>query len=129
MKRITIVFVVSFILNFIWENIHSLLYSHYMGGKITEFILLRATLGDAVMITIFYLPFLFLPWFKDKYWMITIIGLIVAISIEWAALSTGRWAYNEYMPIIPILGIGLTPTLQLGILGYLSLKIQDIIYK
>lgn len=129
MKRIAIIFIISFILNLIWENIHSLLYSHYMGGEITEFILLRATLGDAVMISIFSLPFIFLPTFKNNYWIMIAIGIVVAVSIEWAAISVGRWSYNELMPIIPVLNVGLTPTIQLGILGYLSLRIQDIIYK
>ncbi len=98
-----------------------------MHGPITQFILLHATFGDAVMITLIVLPFLFLPTFKKYDWIIIPIGIIIAVSIEWYALGVGRWAYNEYMPIIPLLKVGLTPTIQLGLLGYLSLKISDII--
>ena len=120
MKKVFLIFLLSFILNVVWENLHSFLYVGYMGGKITEFILLRASVGDAVIITILSLPFMFVPSLKGKSWLIIFVGVLIAIVIELYALNTGRWAYNEYMPIIPILSIGLTPTIQLGLLGYLS---------
>ncbi|MCK9351913.1 MAG: hypothetical protein WCT49_06695 [Candidatus Paceibacterota bacterium] len=120
MKKILYIFVFSFLLNFVWENLHALLYAGYQGGKITEFILFRASLGDAVMITVLALPFLFIAWFQKRSWLMIVIGIVLAILIEWYALGAGRWAYNEYMPIIPFLGTGLTPTIQLGLLGYLS---------
>src|SRR3989344_2342210 len=120
MKKVFLIFLLSFILNVVWENLHSFLYVGYMGGKITEFILLRASVGDAVIITILSLPFIFIPSLKGKSWLIIFVGVLISIFIELYALDTGRWAYNEYMPIIPILSIGLTPTIQLGLLGYLS---------
>ena len=53
--------------------------------------------------------------------------ILVAISIiiEHFALSAGRWAYNDFMPIIPFLSVGLTPTIELGLLGYLSFKLEE----
>jgi len=125
MKRIISVFFISFILNLIWENLHSVLYADYMGGKITEFILLRAALVDGVIIAIITLPFIFSPLFKKQSWLIILIGFIVSVFIEHYALGTGRWAYNTLMPIIPFLSLGLTPILQLGLLGYASFKIED----
>jgi|SRR3989338_370883 len=120
MKKVSLIFILSFFLNLIWENLHSFLYIGYMGGTITEFILLRASVADAIIITILSLPFMFVPSLKGKSWLIIFVGVLIAIVIELYALNTGRWAYNEYMPIIPILSIGLTPTIQLGLLGYLS---------
>ncbi len=96
-----------------------------MGGKITELILLRASLVDALMITLIVLPFLYWPRFKKKSWLIIPIGIVVAVGIEWWALRTGRWSYNHWMPIIPLLSVGLTPALQLGILGYLSYRLAS----
>lgn len=125
MKKTFLIFIISFALNAIWENLHSLLYDNYMGGKITEFILLRATLSDAIYITIIALPFIFYPVFRKKDWLIIVFGFIISILIEYYALSTGRWAYNSFMPIIPFLEIGLTPTIQLGLLGYISFKLTD----
>ena len=123
-KKILFIFVVSFILNLIWENLHVFLYSNYRGGQITEFILVRATLADAVIITIIVAPFLFIASIKDKSWLIVIAGIIISIIIEFYALNTGRWSYNEWMPIIPLIKTGLTPTIQLGLLGFVSYRLQ-----
>ncbi|VAW31866.1 hypothetical protein MNBD_CPR01-31 [hydrothermal vent metagenome] len=110
-------------MNFIWENLHSFLYLNYKGGEITQFILLRASLFDALLIAIISLPFLYFEFLKNKAWLIFIIGIAVAIFNEWYGLSTLRWIYSSNMPIIPIIKTGLTPTLQIGLLGYISFKI------
>lgn len=120
MKRIFLIFILAFLLNFIWENLHSYFYASYMGGKITEFILFRASLADAGIITILSLPFIYIASLRKKNLFIIPVGVFIAIAIELYALNTGRWSYNEYMPIIPFLSAGLTPTIQLGLLGYFS---------
>ena len=112
-------------LNAIWESLHAFLYDNYMGGEITKFILVRASLFDAILITAILLLVINLPLLKNKTWVIIIVGLVVAVANEWYGLGTSRWAYNELMPIMPIIKTGLTPTLQLGILGYITYKIQD----
>lgn len=125
MKKLVRIFLLAFILNVIWENLHSFLYSNYMGGKITEFILVRASLFDATLITIILLPFVFSNVFKNKTYLIIVIGIVIAILNEWYGLSTGRWMYNSLMPILPIIKVGITPVLQLGILGFISYKLED----
>ena len=125
MKKISLIFIYSFILNAIWENLHVFLYDNYMGGEITEFILIRASIFDAILITIISLPFLYISFFKKRPWCILIIGIIFAIINEWYGLSTYRWSYNSHMPILPFIETGLTPTIQLGLLGYLTLLLQS----
>ena len=120
MKKIFFIFLLSFSFNLIWENLHYYFYTDYMGGAITESILLRASVVDAIIITFLSFPFVFIAKLRNKNWIIIFIGIVVAILIELHALRTERWVYNEYMPIIPILFVGLTPTIQLGLLGYLS---------
>jgi len=129
MKRISIVFISALILNIIWENLHSFLYANYQGGSITEYILIRASLFDALLITIICIPFLYVSFLKRKTWLIFIIGIIIAIVNEWYGISTLRWTYAEIMPIIPVIKTGLTPTFQLGLLGYLSFKLQSVVKK
>ncbi len=124
LKKIFFIFVISFLLNLIWENLHVFLYSNYRGGQITEFILARATLADAVMITIIALPFIFFPALAKKDWLIIVVGIIIAVVIEWYALATGRWSYNDLMPLLPLIRTGLTPTIQLGLLGFVSYRLQ-----
>ena len=127
MKKILLIFATAFILNAVWENLHAFLYDNYMGDKITELVLLRATLADAVMITVITLPFVLFPSWRRQNWIIIFVGLVLAIGIERYALLTDKWAYNVYMPIVPFLSVGLTPTIQLGLLGFLSFQIQEYI--
>ncbi|MBI2670188.1 MAG: hypothetical protein HYX20_03520 [Candidatus Yanofskybacteria bacterium] len=123
-KKLSIIFAVAFLLNLVWENLHSYLYIHYKAGEITRLILLRATLFDAVFITLLAILFIKIVYFRERKWYVLLMGIIVAIIIELSALKTGRWAYNEFMPIIPLINTGLTPTIQLGILSYLIFKWQ-----
>ena len=124
-QRIFLIFIIAFVLNLIWENLHSFLYDNYMGGKITELILLRAALADAAIITVITLPFLFYSFLKKRSWLIIFIGFVISVAIEYYALETGRWAYSVFMPIIPFLSTGLTPTIQLGFLGYIAFKTEE----
>lgn len=117
-KNISFIFLFALVTNFIWENLHASLYGGYQGGEITEFILTRASFWDAVIIVFILLPFLYFDFLAKRLWIIFVIGFAIAVAIEWYALSTNRWSYNEFMPIIPFLETGLTPTIQLGFLAY-----------
>ncbi|MST04428.1 MAG: hypothetical protein EXS49_02595 [Candidatus Pacebacteria bacterium] len=123
MKILGKIFLVSFFLNFIWENLHVFLYDNFMGGEITELILLRASFVDAIIISVISLPFLYFGFLKSREWIMILIGFVWAIAMECYALNTERWAYNNLMPIIPLINVGLTPTIQLGLLGFISFKI------
>ena len=123
-KKLPTIFLTAFVLNLVWENLHSYLYIHYKAGEITQFILLRATLFDAVFIALLAILFIKFAYFRDRKWYALPIGIFIAILIEISALKTGRWAYNEFMPIVPLINTGLTPTVQLGVLSYLIFKWQ-----
>lgn len=125
MKKILPLFFIAFILNIIWENLHFVFYDNYMSGEITKLILLRASFWDAIIILLISLPFIFYSPLKNKSWLIVIIGVMISLGIEYWALETHRWAYNSLMPIIPFLNAGLTPTIQLGLLGYIAFKITE----
>lgn len=124
MKKILSVFCIAFVLNLLWENAHAFLYESYKGGVITEFILMRASLFDACVTAIIAAPFMFNAFLRERTWGLLVVGTVIAIVNEWYGLGTGRWAYNAYMPIIPFIHTGLTPTIQLGLLGYVALKLQ-----
>ena len=122
-KKLLYIFVLAFVLNFVWENAHSLLYFHPDGEPITQLILLQATLFDAVFITLMGVLFLSVPYFKQRLLFYSLLfGVIVAVVIEFRALEAGRWASNELMPIVPLLKTGLTPTIQLGLLSYITYR-------
>jgi len=123
MRKLSIIFVVAFALNFVWEHWHLVLYLNYQGQEITNLILVRAALFDAIFTTILALPFIFISFFRQRLWLAPILATLFAISLELFALQTGRWAYAAAMPIIPIINTGLTPTIQLGILAFISFKV------
>ncbi len=118
----------AFALNILWEYAHVILYMPFsMGQPLTEFALFRSALVDAFIILILVLPFALAPSLKKHTWLIVPIGCMCAVGIEWYAPATGMWAYNSLMPIIPFLSVGLTPAIQLGILGYVSYKVDELV--
>lgn len=121
--RLGYVFAVAFVLNFAWEHVHAPLYAAYKSGPITEWILLRATLADALIITVLAAAYLFIPFLHKRLYLIVAALAVVAVCIEWWALATGRWAYGPHMPLIPLLNVGLTPAVQLAVLGYAAFVI------
>lgn len=122
-RKLSIIFVAAFALNFAWEYWHSALYIHYQNQEITNLILVRAALFDAIFITALALPFIFVSFFRRRFWLAPLIAVLFAIGLELFALQTGRWAYTDAMPLVPIINIGLTPTVQLGLLTFVSHKI------
>jgi hypothetical protein len=113
----------AFILNFLWENLHAPLYLHYRGEAITELILVRAALVDAIFILSLVLISRAQKISKRRALFIFLSGLLIAIILEKWALATGRWTYGPSMPLMPWLNVGLTPALQLGFTGWLGYKI------
>ncbi|MCR4274987.1 MAG: hypothetical protein NUW02_02990 [Candidatus Campbellbacteria bacterium] len=119
--RLPFIFLLAFILNFVWEELHSVLYVHYQGEAITHLILLRAGLFDAFFITLVSLPSLFIPKLRGNLILPTILATIFAIGLELFALNTGRWVYTDAMPLIPYIQTGFTPSIQLGLLTLITL--------
>ncbi len=129
MKKIFFVFLVSFLLNLVWENLHVYLYDNYMGGEITEMILLKATLADAIITMVILFPFLFFQLFRKYDFVIVPALVVISVLNEQLALQTGAWKYNSLMPVIPLISAGLTPTIQLGLLGYITYRLAKNKFK
>ena len=129
---IFIVFIFSYLINLFWEVAHSLLYNWSqfpLSNDVYFYIpkILKATLGDAFIISFIFLINSFFrkktEWVysirKNDYLAFILLGLIFAVIIEIRALMLNLWSYNSYMPTI--LGIGLTPLIQLSITGIITL--------
>lgn len=121
--RLVRVFLLSFTLNFIWEHAHAQLYAFYKGGAITDAILLHATFADACIITACAAAYLYVPFLHKRLYVVVGALLAVAVATEWWALTTGRWVYGPDMPLVPLLNTGLTPTIQLALLGYITYRL------
>jgi heme/copper-type cytochrome/quinol oxidase subunit 2 len=90
--------------------------------------MIKMSFGDAATILAMYLFYAF--FMKDMLWLKTmnlktgviffVLGLCVAVAAEYRAVYiTHEWQYNNKMPIL--LGVGLSPFLQLGVTGIISL--------
>ena len=123
-------FFLSVIINYIWEMLQMPLYQNMPFNELRSWLLcFRASLGDGIIILfiwlIGYLIYRQTDWFVHKsissLAIILLSGTLIAIGIEIHALSTGRWAYSNVMPLIPVIGVGLSPLLQLLLLPWMSM--------
>jgi len=124
MNRIAKIMALSFILNLVWEMSQAFLFMpHFLGAADFVRVHVLAALADVVITLLILGPELFLSdrtgpviGRRKRAAMNVSLGFFVAIAIERYAVSTGMWAYGPFMPIIPILGVGLTPVLQMIII-------------
>lgn len=142
------VFFTGFIVNILWEFLHAPLYaggSYLQGGSVTYGteltgpflpILLWASVGDGLLILSIYgiVACIERDWMWVMRWrrrdpaIVIVLGLLFATYIEWRGLSEGRWGYGVWMPIVPILEIGLTPFIQLAATGLVTFRIIQKFY-
>jgi hypothetical protein len=120
----------AFGLNWLWEMFQMPAYIEMVERSWAESALpcASAALGDMAMTLAIYglgcLAAGHWRWGVEKRWNIyltgTLLGGLFATALEWKFLSSGRWSYSERMPIVPILGVGLWPLVQLMLLVPLS---------
>ena len=143
---VALLFLVSFILNVIWEYLHYPLYictwervsCSLVAGLYDALIILGIYVGGLLL---FRAPFWFAParlnrsnrrWSRRSflvYSYLFILSFTIAYGIELRALLTDRWTYAATMPIIPILNVGLSPIVQLLVLVPLSLYLAKYVAK
>lgn len=121
---------VSFILNEIWEMSQMSAYVETAGQSWTSTLGLctRAAVGDVgITVSIYAAGALAageLGWGLRGRWNIyattALWGLASAALVEHSALAAGRWSYTGRMPVVPGLGAGLWPLLQMALLPPLT---------
>jgi hypothetical protein len=118
--------------NLVWEVLHLPLYTVSETGTIPSilWLLIRCTAGDVLIaFSSLVLALILLDrsdWPVRAYWRVAgsalVIGLVYTLFSEWYNTTVGgAWAYSELMPIIPIVGLGLSPVAQwivLPLLGF-----------
>jgi hypothetical protein len=124
---------VSFVLNWLWEMAQMPAYAELAGQRWSDTLVpcTVAAAGDVGLTFLVYgvgaLSAGRLCWGEEKKWNVyaaaAILGVLIAIAIEWRAAAIGRWSYTGDMPIVPGLGVGLWPLLQLAVLIPLSIWI------
>jgi hypothetical protein len=112
----------AFLFHFAWEILQAPLFARMPKTSHWQATLacLKATFGDiGIALASFAVAAL---WSRSCAWFLhpsiqglaayTAAGVLITIAFEWYAISTGRWAYSELMPVVPGLRMGLSPLLQ-----------------
>ena len=123
-KMMLVILVLGFLLNLVWELVQMPLYKDapYTTSHIAFCAL--ASVADALMVLLIYLVLALI--FKNPFWVqniqwqrvviVIVIGGVGAILSEMRHLSISSWAYDDSMPIIPMVNVGLSPLLQFALL-------------
>ncbi|MFC6224924.1 hypothetical protein ACFP2F_16875 [Hymenobacter artigasi] len=117
----------AFALNFIWELSHCLLYEGCGYDPLHVGFLALASAADAIMAALLYLALALVYqdglWVRQMTWVravwLVMIGGAGAALTEVVHLAAGNWVYTDRMPLIPGLGVGLSPVLQFAVLPLL----------
>jgi len=65
---------------------------------------------------------------RSGVWRLTalgVLGALTGVALELFALAAGRWTYNSLMPIVPVIGVGLWPVLQMAMLPVVTVRLND----
>ena len=124
-SRLAALFMISVLLNFPWEVAQMPLYVE--NGSWLEFALhcVIPSLGDGLIVMLIYC----VGWMARRrldradqpdwagYALMLITGFGMAVIVEWVGFyGLKRWNYTASMPLLPGLGIGVVPVLQMLIL-------------
>lgn len=125
LKRVTrFILALAFVLNFLWEMVQMPLFKNMSLNWKTTLFCAGASIADCIMILLLYLGFGLM--YKDSLWfrrpvflrvvLLVIVGGLGAVLAEKKNLYLGNWAYSSYMPLVPVIDVGLSPLLQFMIL-------------
>jgi hypothetical protein len=140
MKALFLYFGTAFILHLLWENLQAPLYTCFSGNSFLQCFLVclrAAATGDMLFMLTIYGALALVHqdfyWIADRSvyshpatWLLPVlIGVLLAVSFElWAVYVAERWQYAAFMPILPVLRIGLTPILQMIAISIATLCIS-----
>lgn len=116
-------FAFTAVAHLIWEFAHLPLYTIWLTGTMGElvFAAVHCTGGDILIALSAVMLSLFLfgkgAWPAERRIPVVagavVFGLVYTIFSEWLNIEIREaWAYRDLMPVIPVLGAGLSPVLQ-----------------
>jgi len=120
------IFLTSFLINLLWEVLHSTLYTTCLRLSLKRYVslIVGASLKDAFWISTFFLISIYIfgktNILENKFQLLffVIVALIFSFIDEKISLSMKRWKYSRQMSTI--FGVGITPLLELVITGILT---------
>ena len=125
------VYVLSFSLNFAWEMLQMSLFRGVDWSPASWALCTAASLGDAAFSAAAYAVLAFRH--RDARWvcgrdardvlLVIAAGVLTSAVGEWVARTLGWWSYSPLMPLVPGLGVGVAPLVQLAILAVVTFEV------
>lgn len=133
MSLLISIFLAGFVLNLLYEVWHSILYKTCLEASWKKYIylMLKAAIFDGLMIALIYVGTYLLSKnvnpLDNPYQILVFALSSLGFAYVWElhSLKKGKWEYSGKMPIV--LGVGVTPFIQLALTGLLTICI--IFYK
>jgi len=135
-KTIILFVVLAFSINLVWEVSHSVLYDWNKAPLHNDAYfyisrILYSTFGDLLFLTMIFVAVSLknknLSWIenprKEDYLKVAALGFLISFLVEKRAETLHLWSYNSNMPLI--LGIGITPLIQLALTGIFVLWLMQ----
>lgn len=131
-RQVISTFLIAVVLNYVWEMAQASLYSGIEDWGYIWWHCFVASLGDGILVLIIYTvgwaAFRRFDWYLypsgKSCGLMLATGLCIGLGVELAAVHVvNRWAYTIGMPLIPGLGVGLVPVLQMLLLPPLIFRI------
>ncbi|WP_075831536.1 hypothetical protein [Deinococcus marmoris] len=126
------VYGVAFALNFAWEMLQMPLFGDMDWSPASWVLCAAASLGDAAFSAAAYAALA--VWHRDTWWIrrrrlldLTLVvmgGTLSAFLGERITLALGWWSYRPLMPLVPGLGVGVVPFVQLAALTVVTFEIM-----
>ncbi len=122
--------VVGFVLNLIWEVVQCSTYFRHLSVPLELSAMVYVSIGDVIMMWAVYgtvslltgsATWFLRDWNGATFARIAAIGSLIAIGPEIWSLKSGRWAYTENNPVIPLIGVSVLPLLQMSLISSISM--------
>jgi len=120
------IFLISFLINLLWEIIHSRLYTTCLKAPLKKYIplIVGASLKDGFWISLFFLVGVYI--FENvniltnttQFMLFIFLALAFSFVDEKISLKIKKWEYSKQMP--KIFGVGITPLIEIAITGILT---------
>lgn len=118
-------FCLSVLINYPWE-LAQMVFFRWWGAPWSVGMLagLKAAVGDGLLVLALYAAgcavFRSRDWIlrpgPSAYAFLSVAGGLVAVAMEWHAAAGGPWSYGSLAPMVPVLGVGLMPVVQMMVL-------------
>ncbi len=131
--RFGVVYALAVLLNYPWELAQTPLYEGMSDLRSALWHCLVAAFADGLLVLL--IVFIVRAALRRDllrgpgaagYAVMAVAGLLVGVAVEWWGLQVaGRWVYSPRMPLLPGLGVGFVPVMQMLLLPPVILKLAN----